>query len=129
MVEKRKHSRFVPRFNTFAALGKEYAKIGKMIDICIGGLSFEYLIEENSKIDSSEVDIFSVSNGFFLYSIPCKIVYDTQIHEPHVKNELIKVLTNRKCGIKFKNLAKDNFLQIQFFIDNYTEGFFISENI
>ena len=128
-VEKRKHARFLPPPNTFAALGKGYARIGKMIDICNGGLSFEYLAEKNKKLHYFEVDIFLVGNVFCLYSLPCKIVYDIQIHEPHVKNEFIKVLTNRKCGVKFKNLTEYNNLQIQFFIDNYTEGYSISKNI
>lgn len=123
IVEKRKYARFVAPPNTFAALGKEYTRVGKIIDISQGGLALEYIRGEVNAINSVEVDIFLVGNVFQLYNVPCKIVYDIQIHEPHVNNNLVKLLTTKKCGIKFVELSEDINFQLKLFIDNHSEGF------
>ena len=44
MIEQRRYARFFLEHDTFAALGHEYNKVGKVIDMSVGGLSFEYIV-------------------------------------------------------------------------------------
>lgn len=63
-VEHRRYARYIPRKNAFAALGSQYNRVGKIIDIYLGGLVFEYISGENCGPNSSQVDIFLVGKFF-----------------------------------------------------------------
>lgn len=125
MIEHRKHFRFLPPPNTFAALGINYSRVGKVKDISHDGLSFEYLSGESTGKNPSRVDIFVVGGIFHLYNIPCEMVYDIEVHVPHVNNNYIKILTTKRCGIKFKKMSKDEFAQLSLFLE--ADAFGISE--
>jgi len=118
-IERRKQVRFIPPVNTYAALGKNYSKVGTVKDISFEGLSFEYIGGELSNEDPSKIDIFLVGNVFHLYNVPCKIVYEIEVHVPHVNNMFIKVLTTKRCGIKFHQLNDDDLLQLKLFIESH----------
>ena len=123
MIEQRKHVRFPLEHDTFAALGNEYDRVGRVIDMSMGGLSFEYIIGENIKLNSTKIDIFLIGNIFHLYNISCKIIYDIKIHEPYVNSNYIKTLTTKRCGLKFSKLSKDDLLHLKLFIENYSSQF------
>ena len=120
IIEHRKHVRLWPQPNTFAAVGKNYSRVGKVRDISLDGLSFEYLYGESIENNSSQVDIFLVGNIFHLYNVPCRMVYDVQIHVPHVKSHYKKLLTTKRCGIEFKEISKDDFAQLSLFLQAHT---------
>jgi hypothetical protein len=120
MIEHRRYTRLSPPANTFAALGSKYVKVGKVKDISLGGLSFEYICGEGTNQNSSQVDIFVVGNVFHLYNVPCKMIYDVQIHVPHVNNNFVKILTTKRCGLQFKELPEDNLVQLKLLIESYT---------
>lgn len=122
MIEHRKHVRLLPPTNTFAALGNNYSRVGKVKDISLDGLSFEYLSGESTSVDSSRVDIFLVGSIFHLYNVPCEMVYDIKVHELHEDNNYIKMLTTKRCGIKFKKMSKDDFAQMTLFLEADTIG-------
>lgn len=115
--------------NAIAALGSEYSRVGKVLDISLGGLAFEYIIGEQIVLNSTKLDIYLVGNIFHLSNIPCRIIYDIQIHMPYVNNNLIKVLTNNRCGLKFDKLSRDESLQLKLFIENDSEKFFKQTDI
>jgi hypothetical protein len=121
IIEHRKHVRLLPPSNTFAAIGSKYSKIGKVKDISLGGLSLEYLSGASTSMNPSKVDIFLVGNIFHLYDVPCRIVYDIQIHVPHVNNKFIKILTTKRCGIKFETIPEGDFTQLKLFLGAHTE--------
>ena len=56
MVERRKHARFFSPENAFAALGRNYTKVGKIKNISLGGLAFEYIAGEASHPDYGSTD-------------------------------------------------------------------------
>lgn len=118
MIEKRKHARFLPEQDTFAALGQEYSKVGKVIDMSRGGLAFEYIVGEEKKLKQTKLDIFLIGDIFQLYNIPCKIVYDISIHVSHVNNSFIEALTTKRCGLSFYKLSKDDSLYLQLLLQN-----------
>jgi hypothetical protein len=118
MIEQRRYARFSLEHDTFAALGTEYYRVGKVIDMSIGGLSFEYIVGKDIQSNSTELDIFLTGNIFHLHNIPCKIIYEITIHEPHVNNSFIKILTTKRCGLEFNNLSEEDHWHLRLFIEN-----------
>jgi hypothetical protein len=123
-VEQRKYVRFWPKQSLLAALGNKHSTVGKVVDISIGGLSFEYIIGEELNINASRLDIFSVGSIFQLFNIPCKVIYNIDVHVPHVKNRFIKALTTGRCGLKFDVLPKSDFCHLKIFVESNTARFF-----
>ncbi|MGD9122108.1 MAG: hypothetical protein PVG59_15610 [Desulfobacterales bacterium] len=121
-VELRKYARYLPKENAFAALGREYTRVGKIKNIALGGLAFEYIVGEALNEDATEADIFLVGNVFHLHNIPCRIIYDIEVHVPYVNNSYVKLLTTKRCGLAFGKLNDDKLLQLKFFIQAYTAG-------
>jgi len=78
--------------------------LGKIRDISKGGLSFEYLWDDGSDKDSSEVDVFLAGNGFYLPKMPCEVVYDFQIGADLTSNSTFH---DRRCGVEFGNLTEE----------------------
>lgn len=122
MVERRKYVRFIPQENAFAALGKQYSRVGKIKNIALGGMAFEYIVGETIKEDSSEADIFLVGNFFHLHDIPCRIIYDFDVHIPHVNNSFVKILTTKRCGLQFRSQNDEIIAQLRLFLDAHTAG-------
>lgn len=88
----------------------------------MSGLAFEYIAGEEGNPTNTEVDIFLIGNVFHLYNLPCGIVYEIEVHTPHVNNEYFKVLTTKRCGLAFKKLNKDEMLQLKLFLQAYSTG-------
>ena len=120
-IEQRKYVRFSVQDNTFAALGSEFEKVGKVNDISQKGLALSYLIESikaGSDRDFSKVDIFLSGNGFHLHRVPCKIVYDIQDSKSNKNNSIMK----RRCGLHFGELIKRQSELLELFLKNFTTG-------
>lgn len=122
VIERRKYARYVPQKDAFAALGHNYTRVGKIQDIALGGLSFEYIVGDSLKEDATKADIFLVGNVFHLHNIPCRIIYDFEVHVPHVNNGYVKILTTKRCGLQFGPHLEDNTTQLKFFLDAYTDS-------
>ena len=120
MVERRKYSRFLPQINSFAALGRNYTRVGRIKNIALGGLAFEYIVGEAVNEDATETDIFMVGNVFHIHNIPCQIIYDVEVHVPHVNNSDVKILTTKRCGLQFGKLSKSQSELLELFLENYT---------
>ena len=121
-IERRKYARYLPQKNAFAALGREYSRVGKIKNIALGGLAFEYIVGDALAEDATEADIFLVGNVFHLHNIPCRIIYDFDVHVPHVNNSYVKILTTKRCGLQFKPHTDEILSQLRLFIDAYTGG-------
>ena len=122
MVERRKHTRFVTHKNSFAALGHNYIRVGRIKNIALGGLAFEYIVGDAIKEDATEIDIFLVGNVFHIHKIPCQIIYDFEVHVPHVNNSYIKILTTKRCGLQFESHNDEIINQLKLFLDAYTNS-------
>ena len=119
-IEQRKYVRFSVQHNTFAALGSEFEKVGKVNDISQKGLALSYLtdsIKAGSDRDFSKVDIFLSGNGLHLHRVPCKIVYDIQDSKSN-NNSIMK----RRCGLHFGKLSKSQSELLELFLKNFTTG-------
>jgi hypothetical protein len=121
--EKRKYVRFIAGPNTFAALGSSYTKIGKIRDISMGGLAFEYCsgIENSTRQDSS-VTIFITVNNFYLENLPCLIICDHPKDSSNETHFLNSNYTVKQCSLQFMTISEDQRQHLDFFLNNYTQG-------
>lgn len=120
IIEQRKHTRLLPRDTIFAAIGEKYTKVGKVQDISLSGLAIEYIAGESDKNDPSRLDIFIAAPVFHIYNIPCAQIYDIEIHVPHVNNKYVKILTTKRCGVKFGRLDEYDLSQLELLLESYT---------
>ncbi len=79
VAEQRKYTRYAAADNAFAALEPGFNKVGRIQDISIMGLAFEYITDEVADFEVSKVDIFVIGEDFFISKIPCKVVYDISL--------------------------------------------------
>lgn len=119
-VERRNHVRLLLKDNSFAALGSDYTKVGKITNISRGGLAFEYIAGESDGWNYFQVDIFMTGHVFHMYDVPCRLIYDIDIHVPHVKDSYVRILTTKRCGIRFGELREDDQNQLELFLESYT---------
>jgi hypothetical protein len=121
-IEKRKYERVSPQRNAFAALGRRYTKVGRIKDISLGGLAFEYFSAAGTDRNSSRVDIFLIGDVFHLYNIPCEVLYDIP-HPVQSENiESIKFSPTKRCGVQFGTLTEDDVAQMKLFLESHTKS-------
>lgn len=121
--ERRQNVRHRVIDDAYAALGRNYSKVGKVQDISIGGLAFDYTPGDITYQNADTIDIFIETTPFGLYNLPCTLVYDSIVKTPKVKNQFLDLLTTRRCGIKFGKLGKDEVKLLMKFISVHTEKF------
>ena len=117
-MERRKHPRFRTQDNCYAVLRGNYSKVGRICDISLNGLSFRYLGEEKEDKDCSHIDIFLVKNGFYLHSMPCKIIYEVE-DESFGKGFITRML---RSGVQFLEPTESQSDQLDYFMQTYTIG-------
>ena len=115
-VERRKHKRFLAEDGAYAAVRPQYDKIGQIIDISQGGLSFSYIVSDGQAHEGSELDIFLIGDDFHLDKVPFKIVSDQKIPERLSPGSL----KMRRCAVQFGDLTQKQMLKLEDFILSYT---------
>ena len=124
-IERRQYARYLSHRNAFAALGRQYSIVGKIKNIALGGLAFEYIGGDSPDEDTCEADIFIVGNVFHLHNIPCRIIYDYDVYVPYVNSSYVKKLTTKRCGLKFERLSKEMTTQLILFLEAHTQETFV----
>ena len=121
-TERRNHVRYVSQENAFAALGDRYTKVGKIIDISMGGLSFEYIVgQENSEV-SSMVDVFLTDASFHIHNLPCTVIYDVGAGASVAGNQSVDMLRRRRCAVHFTQRSDEHKREVRSFIKKHTTG-------
>ena len=117
-MERRKYPRFRTQDICYAVLSGNYAKIGKICDISKDGLAFRYLYMDTAAVVFSHVDIFLVTNRFYLYSVPCKMIYETE--DKLFGNGFLP--QRFRCGLQFWEPTMGQSEQLDLFMQNYATG-------
>ena len=120
--ERRKSIRYIPQENAFAALGRRYKKVGHIKDISRGGLAFEFIAGEKNIVDGNQIDVFLTGNGFHLYNVGCRVIYEQAVRIPKVNSKYVKMLTLKKCGVSFSKMSKQDNSQLEYFLEHHTVG-------
>ncbi len=122
-MEQRRQIRFVPHDSAFAALGSTFARVGKIKNISIGGLAFEYITDEDSDQEASQLDIFLSGNDFHLAKVPCRVVYDMPKRKSDDASRIVfETFMTKQCGVQFVGLTEDKVSQLDLFLNVYTTG-------
>ena len=122
-AKRRKYVRFLSQPNAYAALGSSFTKIGKILDISMGGLAFEYYSssEDLNQYDST-VTIFITVNNFYLENIPCQMISDLPERDSDKSSVLNpNYLVKRSC-LQFIAISDDQRQRLEYFLNNYTRG-------
>lgn len=117
----RRYCRYIVKNHAFAALSRDYDRVGKIIDISLGGLVFEYLYNEQHTPDRlTRINIFITNNGFHLSDINCRIIYDNPGNST-IGNAFCTI-QKHICAVQFLSLSHFQLDRLEFFIKNYTTG-------
>jgi hypothetical protein len=120
-MDQRSFKRGTPSHLAFAVARPDFEKIGRVTDISRHGLAYEYLAGNNLNNDSRqlELDIFVSGGEFYMYRIPCKLVYDLRGSD-NVSSR--NGLEHRRRGLQFSVLSKEQKGQLDFFLRNYVRN-------
>jgi hypothetical protein len=118
-IEKRNHKRFSPRSPAFVAVGApNKKKIAHIVDICMGGLAFDYIADETRFNTRDSLDIYSAEEGFYLKEVLFTTVSDVELPREFPW----RTITMRRRGIQFNTLTPDQVSQVKDFLLHHTVG-------
>jgi hypothetical protein len=83
----------------------------------MGGLRCDYVTEQASSIEATELDIFMTNSDFGFYKIPCQTVW----HRIAYESPLTSII-RRECGVQFGEMTDSQLSRLEYFIQNYTTG-------
>lgn len=118
--EQRKSFRFKPRKKTFASFGSHLGQVGRILDISIDGLSFEFMSGEEVLVDSTHVDMFTLDEEYHLSGLPCLLVHQSAAPIPGLKEDPERGFMTRRCGLKYGRLSAAQWNRLAEFIQNNT---------
>ena len=118
-TEQRKESRLIPQDHTTVVLRPHFSKLGNLIDINKGGLSFQYIAGEGKAEVSTHLDLFTNNSEFYLSSLPCEVAYDIDLPKD---NTILASLEYRRCGLEFGELTKEQAAQLELYLKKHTAG-------
>ena len=114
-VERRRHKRFSVSEDAFVVLRPLNSGVGRLIDIGMGGLTFDYVYTQPTSVKATELDVFMTNSLFRLREIPCQSVWDLTTYDIPTTP-----LHRRRCGVEFGDLTPNQRLQIEHFIKKHT---------
>ena len=114
--ERRKFNRFKARKGTYVTIRGKYYKLGQLIDISKGGISFLYIANGEEMSGRFNVDLLSLKNTLCLRNMQFKTISDfNQDNEsPLIHGEI------RRCGGQFEKLIQSQEIQLDYFIKSNT---------
>ena len=115
-IDRRKHKRFKVRERVFVEVSVIPIKVGEMIDISMGGLSFQYLANGYISPKILEIKINYMPNGFSSEMMTVQTAWDN-VYIPIFWTGNIKT---RQRGVCFEQLNESQKSQIEHLIVNYT---------
>lgn len=116
-VERRKNKRYKAVEGAYAAISPNSHKLGQIIDISMGGLSFKYIDTSNgSPNESTPLDetIFLSSMGYYVGDLPFKTIGDYEVtNAPSFSS--MKV---RKRHVQFTDLSFKQLFDLDYYLRN-----------
>lgn len=113
--DRRKRKRLRVQDGVFVILSPSDAGVGRVIDISMDGLSFDYVTTRQPSGEPTELEIFVTDSTFRLHKIPCKTITDLKTFEiPRTRSH------RRRVGVQFGELTERQKSQIEYFIQKYT---------
>ena len=118
-AKKREKERYAVRGGAFAAFGKGLPKVGVLKDVSLGGLSFDYLYDNEAIPDADHVDIWTTDTQVFMRDLPCKKVYEIT-PSTEWDNPPFSATVMHRCGLQFGQLSTEQSATLSSFISACT---------
>ena len=115
VTDRRKDKRFRLPPGAVVAFRPGYLKLGRIIDIGIGGLGFSYITSEDLPNVFSKLDIFVAIRDFYLYSVPFETVWDFETEAMRFAS-----VKTRRSGLKFGELTPVQASHLEYLIQNHS---------
>ncbi|MFH0726865.1 MAG: hypothetical protein V2B19_11030 [Pseudomonadota bacterium] len=96
------------------------SQVGKVIDISLSGLTFEFLSDEMALTNHSHVDIFTLDGKYSLSGLPCSLIHQSAVPIPGIKEDAENALMARRCELKYEGLNSEQWSNLAEFIKKYT---------
>ena len=140
-TERRRHKRFSAKEKTFAFIKSSKSrldrigqmsmaeivcavykskpvKIGQIVDVSQGGLSFDFVDGANPDSERSFLDILSAGDKFHLDKIRFRTVRETRIEDDPSLNPIAM----KKQVVQFVGLTAEQTSKLENFLRNHTDG-------
>jgi len=117
-VERRRLKRFIVRDGAFAVLMPGSNKLGQILDLGKGGLSFLYIDTGQAADGSTALDIYVTGNEFYLSKIPVHVISDVRVPNKIPVNPIVM----RRQGIQFGELTPEQAFSLESFMQQYATG-------
>jgi len=114
-IDRRKHRRFPMHDIAFAVLRNHMSKVGQIMDISLGGLSFHYIVNGEAPNKSLELDILLAYQGISVRKMRFNAISDIQIANKSPFSPLLM----RRCGVRFGELTEKQESELKDFIHNH----------
>ncbi|MCP4111101.1 MAG: PilZ domain-containing protein [Desulfobacteraceae bacterium] len=117
LTERRKYRRYRAIDGIITMLGFPSKIMGSILDMSHGGLSFQYIVDNEPPYESMELDILYTDKLIYIDKVPFKAVFDIDICDG-TSSALFPL---RRCGVKFGELTNEQKGQLEHLILNYTK--------
>ncbi len=116
-VERRRNKRYKAVEGAYAAISPNSHKLGQIIDISMGGLSFKYIdtSKDNKESDSLPEDaVFLSSMGYYVGDLPFNTVSDYEI----TNTPSFSSMKVRKRHVQFTDLSFKQLFDLDYYLRN-----------
>ncbi len=116
-AKRRQDDRFFVKDGTVSVIKEHYTKMGQLMDISRGGLSFRYVDSGNGEDEfpeKSELSIVLSHNGFHLE----RLLFIT-ISDYGLKPDFMEM---RQRSVRFKRIPQDQNTHLEYLLSNLTNG-------
>lgn len=114
IVERRKNKRYKAKEGAYAAISPHSRRLGQIIDISMGGLSFKYIDNNDEKSENPERSIFLSSLGYYVGELPFQTIEDYEI----TNYPSFSSMKLRKRRVKFTDLSFKQLFDLDFYLRN-----------
>lgn len=116
--DRREYKRLKVHEGTYAVL-KPHAnssKLGNIVDISKGGLSFNFIDSQRIFSNFNELDIYISGNGLIVSHLPFEITSEITLN----KDIPFYSVVTRRFGVKFSAISEKTRSQLDHFLHNHT---------
>ena len=116
-IERRRNKRYKAVDGAYAAISPNSHKLGQIIDISMGGLSFKYIDTSHDEKESDgtpEEAVFLSSMGYYVGDLPFKTISDYEI----TNTPSFSSMKVRKRHVQFTDLSFKQLFDLDYYLRN-----------